>query len=385
MRVLLLLLLLVGPALAISDPAEMLPNAGQEARAEAVGRQLRCLVCQNESIEDSNADLAKDLRHLVRVQIGGGATDTEAVAWVVARYGDFVRLRPPVNAVTALLWGSPVIAVGVGLLAVVLAAAACGRGGAVDAGGAGAAGRADGTVEGPMVWIAIGLLAVAALAPLTVALERGAASRGARDLAVSLHRAQLAELDRDLVEGRILPPEHATAVLEVQRRLLSAAGKPEASARVGSRWPVLATAALVPAAALGLYLVGGTPSMPSVRPGGDQAQAQRGMEEAMLIAQLRERLEAMDPATDQARQGWVLLGNVEEARGNNAAAAEAWNTALRSRFDPVLAVRTAQAAERAEGGLSTGSATLLRRALAAAPADAEWRGMVEERLKRAGL
>ena len=110
MRWLLLMLLWAAPALAISDPAEMLPNPQQEARAETVGRQLRCLVCQNESIEDSNADLAKDLRRLVRVRIAAGDTDADATQWVVARYGDFVRLRPPVNAVTAVLWASPVLA-----------------------------------------------------------------------------------------------------------------------------------------------------------------------------------------------------------------------------------------------------------------------------------
>ncbi len=110
-----LLLLLSAPAHAISDPNEMLPNSAQEARAEAVGRQLRCLVCQNESIEDSNADLAKDLRRLVRGRIAAGDGDDQATAWVVARYGDFVRLRPPVTAVTAVLWASPVLAVLAGL------------------------------------------------------------------------------------------------------------------------------------------------------------------------------------------------------------------------------------------------------------------------------
>ncbi len=114
-RALLMVLALAGPAWAISDPAEMLPDPAQEVRAEQVGRQLRCLVCQNESIEDSNADLAKDLRHLVRQRIAGGDTDQQATAWVVARYGDFVRLRPPVNWMTAALWGSPVIAVAFGL------------------------------------------------------------------------------------------------------------------------------------------------------------------------------------------------------------------------------------------------------------------------------
>ncbi len=113
--VLLLALLWSGGAHAISDPAEMLPDPAQEARAENVGRQLRCLVCQNESIEDSNADLARDLRRIVRARIAAGDADQQATEWVVARYGDFVRLRPPVNAATALLWASPVLAVGVGL------------------------------------------------------------------------------------------------------------------------------------------------------------------------------------------------------------------------------------------------------------------------------
>ena len=120
-RALAILLLLAGPAAAISDPAEMLPDPAQEARAENVGRQLRCLVCQNESIEDSNADLARDLRRMVRARIVSGDTDAQATDWLVARYGDFVRLRPPVNAVTAVLWASPVLAVLAGLGFVLMA------------------------------------------------------------------------------------------------------------------------------------------------------------------------------------------------------------------------------------------------------------------------
>lgn len=97
-------------ALAISDPAEMLPDPKQEARAEAIGRQLRCLVCQNESIEDSGADLARDLRHIVRQHVAAGESDKEIIAWMVARYGDFVRLRPPFEPLTWLLWASPALA-----------------------------------------------------------------------------------------------------------------------------------------------------------------------------------------------------------------------------------------------------------------------------------
>ena len=117
----LLLLALAGPALAISDPAEMLPNPQQEQRAEAIGRQLRCLVCQNESIEDSGADLARDLRAVVRQQVAAGRTDRQVTDWMVARYGNFVRLRPPLDAFTLLLWFSPVVALLAGFGAALLA------------------------------------------------------------------------------------------------------------------------------------------------------------------------------------------------------------------------------------------------------------------------
>ena len=119
--VLLALALLSGPALALSDPAEMLRDPVQEARAEQVGSQLRCLVCQNESIEDSGAPLARDLRAIVRQRVIAGDGDREIIAWMVARYGDFVRLRPPLDAATLLLWGSPFLALFAGLGAAWLA------------------------------------------------------------------------------------------------------------------------------------------------------------------------------------------------------------------------------------------------------------------------
>jgi cytochrome c-type biogenesis protein CcmH len=107
---LLVLLLAATPSFAISDPAEMLANPAQEARAEAIGERLRCLVCQNESIEESQADLARDLRRVVRQRVAAGDTDRQVVAWMVARYGQFVLLRPRFNAATGLLWCSPVLA-----------------------------------------------------------------------------------------------------------------------------------------------------------------------------------------------------------------------------------------------------------------------------------
>ena len=93
----------------------MLPNPAQETRAERIGQQLRCLVCQNESIEDSGADLARDLRGIVRQRVAAGDTDQQITAWMVARYGEFVRLSPPFNALTAALWLSPVLTVLAGL------------------------------------------------------------------------------------------------------------------------------------------------------------------------------------------------------------------------------------------------------------------------------
>ncbi len=113
--------LLALPAFAVSDPAELLPDRAQEQRAEALGHQLRCLVCQNESVEESNADLARDLRRIIRERIVAGDSDQQVTDWMVARYGDFVRLRPPLKAVTLALWGAPGIALLAGVTAALIA------------------------------------------------------------------------------------------------------------------------------------------------------------------------------------------------------------------------------------------------------------------------
>jgi cytochrome c-type biogenesis protein CcmH len=118
---LLLGLLFAAPAYAVSDPAELLPNRAQELRAEAIGEQLRCLVCQNESVEQSDADLARDLRHIIRQRVVAGDSEPQVIDWMVARYGDFVRLRPPFNVTTLVLWLAPGIALVAGVVAVFLA------------------------------------------------------------------------------------------------------------------------------------------------------------------------------------------------------------------------------------------------------------------------
>jgi len=91
------------------EPNEMLEDPALEARARDIGKNLRCLVCQNQSIDDSNADLARDLRVLVRERLSAGDTDDQVLDFVVSRYGDFVLLNPPFKASTLLLWIGPAI------------------------------------------------------------------------------------------------------------------------------------------------------------------------------------------------------------------------------------------------------------------------------------
>ena len=112
-----LALTLAAPAYA-ADPSEMLKDPALEKRAEKLGKELRCLVCQSESIEDSNADLAKDLRIIVRERIQQGESDAQVKKFVVDRYGDYVLLNPPFKAGTLVLWVGPFVFFVVGLVAV---------------------------------------------------------------------------------------------------------------------------------------------------------------------------------------------------------------------------------------------------------------------------
>ena len=108
-----LLLTLANPAWAV-QPGEILPDPQLEARARALSAQLRCLVCQNQSIDDSDAELAGDLRHIVRERIMAGDSDPAIMQYLVARYGDFILLKPPFNAETLLLWATPLLALALG-------------------------------------------------------------------------------------------------------------------------------------------------------------------------------------------------------------------------------------------------------------------------------
>ena len=111
MRVVFMLIaLLTLPLQALAvQPSEVLDDPVLEERARKLSAGLRCMVCQNQSIDDSDAELARDLRVLVRERLVAGETDQEVIDYVVSRYGEFVLLQPKLNARNALLWATPVV------------------------------------------------------------------------------------------------------------------------------------------------------------------------------------------------------------------------------------------------------------------------------------
>ncbi|MCM2477616.1 cytochrome c-type biogenesis protein CcmH [Rhizobium sp. CG5] len=101
------------------NPDEILADPKLEERARNLSAQLRCMVCQNQSIDDSNAELARDLRLIVRQRIVDGDSDQDVIQYVVSRYGEFVLLKPRVSAKTIALWGTPVVMLLIGLAVMV--------------------------------------------------------------------------------------------------------------------------------------------------------------------------------------------------------------------------------------------------------------------------
>ena len=118
----LLIALLGSSPLWAVQPDEMLSDPTLEARARALSKELRCMVCQNESIDESDAPLAHDLRVLVRERIKAGDSDAQIINFLVARYGEFVLLKPPLSWHTVALWGMPpaVLLIGIVMLIVVV-------------------------------------------------------------------------------------------------------------------------------------------------------------------------------------------------------------------------------------------------------------------------
>ena len=232
-----------------------------------------------------------------------------------------------------------------------------------------------------MIWLGLLAVTLVALSPILWVILVPASTKGRREAALALHRAQLAELDWEFAEGRLLAGEHGAARLEVQRRMLTeAAGEDHAPERA-SRWPLIYALLLVPAGALALYMVQGQPGMPAQPLAPRQAE---WAQQDLLIDQLKARLAELPAGDPRLYEGYLLLADAEVKRNRLAEASDAWTRALAISFDPDLAARAAEARAESLGQVDDVSAELFRRALAAAPADAEWRSLAEERLKEAG-
>ena len=121
LRLALILAMLAGPVFAV-QPDEVLPDPALEARARVLSKDLRCLVCRNENIDESNADLARDLRLAVRERLVAGDTNEEVISYLVDRYGEYVLLRPPATGMNLILWmaGPLMLLTGIGVAAVAL-------------------------------------------------------------------------------------------------------------------------------------------------------------------------------------------------------------------------------------------------------------------------
>ncbi len=229
------------------------------------------------------------------------------------------------------------------------------------------------------VFLLFAVLTLLALSPLFYSLWRAGTPRGRRDSALALHRAQLEELDRERAEGRIAPTEHAAARLEVQRRLLAAADLTDELAPRSAKMPLIVALILVPLAGEALYFISGQPDMPSGAAAPKAPTTAEAQEAERLISTLRTKLAELDPKTQIASQGYLLLGNAEMSRGHLGEAAAAWRTALEAGFNPALAAQAAEAQYEADGKMTEDTRALFARALAEAPPDASWKSLAQQR------
>ena len=348
-----------------------------ERRLNAIAEELRCLVCQNESLAGSRADLAQDLRGQIREQIKAGRSDDQILAYMTDRYGDFIRYRPPLKGTTAALWAGPfvLLAVAAGGRRLVRPAAAHARGGGcalARGGGARRAAPRRGRGRPPrMILFALGALALVAatlgflLWPLARAPRASAAADAAATNAAVL-RDQLAELERDHSAGTIADAEYEQAKLELKRRLLEDTAVAEGAPSAARRRPIaaVATAIALPITAAGLYFLLGAPG--ALDPEQTQPQLGRADIEAM-VDKLAQRLQSRP---DDA-EGWAMLGRSYRVLGRNEEAAQAYAKAEKLvANDSRLLVDYAESLALAHGGNLQGKpAQLVARALELDPAN----------------
>ena len=209
-----------------------------------------------------------------------------------------------------------------------------------------------------MIWLSFAILSLIILLPVIWA-QRGGVMRGRRESALALYRAQLSDVAEDGARGRFQPREQAEARLEIERRLLAAGSLAEetVTSRGGFSCRLALLVLVIPVLALALYLPQGAPLLPAapLAPRIQAAQAQMMQDRAML-AMLQTKIATLDPKSDQARQGYILLGNLEANLGDAQAAADAWGKALAIRYDPKLAKLKDMADQVVEKAKQGGSA-----------------------------
>ncbi|GAB0118295.1 c-type cytochrome biogenesis protein CcmI [Acidisoma sp. 7E03] len=191
-----------------------------------------------------------------------------------------------------------------------------------------------------MIWLGFVLLSLLVMLPVLVA-QRQVALRGRREAALALYRAQLGEVAEEGARGALGAAEAREARLEIERRLLAADAAAEAlppAPRPWRSWRLALMVPLLPFLALILYLQNGAPLLPAAPLAPRlQAMVQQRQEDEAMLALLRDKIARLDPTSEGARQGYVLLGRLDADMGDAAGAAEAWRRALAIRFDPQLA------------------------------------------------
>ncbi len=351
------------------------------SRAVKLAEKLRCLVCQNQTIADSNAELAQDLRRQVHEQIAAGKSDDEIVDYMVARYGDFVLYQPPVKATTVLLWAGPAL----------LLLAACrrprphtaraprpGRVAPAHRPGTRARSATPGRRqrERPLVitFVLIAAVMVAAalacvLVPLLKRRRPGGVAREASN--VALLRDQLRELDADLATGTMPRDQYDQAKRELEQRVLEesqAIAQGTSAPTQSAAWTAAILGSAIPLAALLLYVTLGnhdafTPTAArSAKAGADHEVTPQQVE--AMATNLAARLEKEPGNVD----GWVMLARTYYAMNRHADAARAFDRAVALLPDNAdLLADYADSVGAAEGGLRGKSLELIERALKADP------------------
>ncbi len=361
-----------GIAPALAQEAQ-LADPELEQRARDFGREIRCVVCQSQSVADSDADIAQELRVLIREQIAAGKSDQEIRDYLVARYGDFVLFDPPFKGSTYVLWLGPfaILVLRRHRRRDLLPPPRAGPGARARAQrrraqpGRAAAERAGGP-RMILFWIIAGVLTLAAAVVLAAPLFDTRKFKSEDAFALEVYRDQLGELTRDEQRGLLTPEQARAAQIEIERRILALdEGKKFQPARPPSHHLTLAMAVILPLAGFGLYLMLGSPHLPS------QSAMERLAEERTRTSPEVQALEAKVEQSPSDAQSWIDLGRayVDVERAKDAKDAFAKAMAL-GRKEPDLLRQFAHAAIVAEGGrVTTDAQAALQRVLSADPGD----------------